>query len=128
MSEAIKMKTFLYASMAALAAMLLSACSGSILPESKKIDYKSAGKQQLPSLEVPPDLTQPTRDDRYAVPDISPKGSATYSEYAGERRGGQASGPLRALAGLPRFPRLPRFPASSRYRIAMRRCPFDWRR
>ncbi len=91
MSEANKMKTYLYAGMAALAALLLSACSGNILPESKKIDYKSAGKQQLPSLEVPPDLTQPTRDDRYAVPDISPKGSATYSEYAGERRGGQAS-------------------------------------
>lgn len=67
-------------------AALLSACTGNILPESKKIDYKSAGK--LPSLEVPPDLTQPTRDDRYAVPDISPKGSATYSEYAGERKAG----------------------------------------
>ncbi|NWG30945.1 MAG: outer membrane protein assembly factor BamC [Rhodocyclaceae bacterium] len=64
----------------------LSACSGNILPESKKIEYKSAGK--LPSLEVPPDLTQPSRDDRYAVPDITPKGSATYSEYASERKGG----------------------------------------
>ena len=71
---------------AILVAALLSACSGNILPESKKIDYKSAGK--LPSLEVPPDLTQPARDDRYAVPDISPKGSATYSEYAGERKTG----------------------------------------
>jgi outer membrane protein assembly factor BamC len=70
-------------------ATLLSACSGNILPDSKKIEYKSAGK--LPSLEVPPDLTQPTRDDRYAVPDISPKGSATYSEYAGERRSGTAT-------------------------------------
>lgn len=70
-------------------AALLSACSGNILPDSKKIEYKSAGK--LPSLEVPPDLTQPTRDDRYAVPDISPKGSATYSEYAGERRGGASA-------------------------------------
>jgi outer membrane protein assembly factor BamC len=75
--------------MVATASVLLSACSGNILPESKKIEYKSAGK--LPSLEVPPDLTQPTRDDRYAVPDISPKGSATYSEYAGERRPGETS-------------------------------------
>lgn len=72
-----------------LAAVLLSACSGSLLPESKKIEYKSAGK--LPSLEVPPDLTQPTRDERYAVPDITPRGSATYSEYAGERRPGETS-------------------------------------
>jgi outer membrane protein assembly factor BamC len=71
------------------AVALLSACTGNILPESKKVDYKSAGK--LPTLEVPPDLTQPTRDERYAVPDISPKGSATYSEYAGERRAGASS-------------------------------------
>jgi outer membrane protein assembly factor BamC len=34
---------------------------------------------------VPPDLTQPGRDDRYAVPDVSPKGSATFSAYSGER-------------------------------------------
>jgi outer membrane protein assembly factor BamC len=69
----------------ALAAAFLAACSGNILPESKKIEYKSVGK--LPTLEVPPDLTQPTRDERYAVPDINPKSSATYSEYAGERTG-----------------------------------------
>ncbi len=65
--------------------LLLTACTGNILPESKKIEYKSAGK--LPSLEVPPDLTQPTRDERYAVPDISPRGSATFSAYSGERSG-----------------------------------------
>jgi outer membrane protein assembly factor BamC len=71
----------------ALVASLLSACAvDSILPESKKIEYKSAGK--LPTLEVPPDLTQPTRDERYAVPDINPRSSATYSEYTGERRAG----------------------------------------
>jgi outer membrane protein assembly factor BamC len=73
----------------ALATLLLTACSGNILPDSKKIEYKSAGK--LPTLEVPPDLTQPTRDDRYAVPDVSPRGSATYSEYAGERRPGSST-------------------------------------
>ncbi|MCX8086403.1 MAG: outer membrane protein assembly factor BamC [Rhodocyclaceae bacterium] len=73
------------------AAALLAACSSldGILPESKKIDYKSAGK--LPSLEVPPDLTQPSRDERYAVPDINPRSTATYSEYIGERRAGTAS-------------------------------------
>lgn len=75
--------------LAIAAALLLSACSGTLLPESKKIEYKSAGK--LPSLEVPPDLTQPTRDERYAVPDITPRGTATYSEYAGERRPGETS-------------------------------------
>ncbi|MCX8017563.1 MAG: outer membrane protein assembly factor BamC, partial [Rhodocyclaceae bacterium] len=72
-------------------ALLVAACSSldGLLPESKKIEYKSAGK--LPSLEVPPDLTQPTRDERYAVPDIAPKSVATYSEYAGERRAGTAT-------------------------------------
>ncbi len=43
--------------------MTLAACS---TLESDKIDYKSAGKS--PSLEVPPDLTQLSRDTRYAVP------------------------------------------------------------
>ncbi len=70
--------------MASVVLTLLAGCSGSIL-ESKKIEYKSAGK--LPPLEIPPDLTQPTRDDRYAVPDVSPKGTATYSAYAGDRAG-----------------------------------------
>lgn len=58
----------------------LSACSGTLV-ESKKIDYKSAGK--LPPLDVPPDLTQPSRDDRYAVPDSGSKGATTFSTYAG---------------------------------------------
>ena len=65
---------------------LLAGCSGNILPESKKIEYKSAGK--LPPLEIPPDLTQQSRDERYAVPDVSAsKGSATYSAYSNERSG-----------------------------------------
>lgn len=81
-----------------IAGVLLSGCSGlNILPESKKIDYKSVGK--LPPLEVPPDLTQPTRDERFAVPDIAPRGTATFLEYAGERRTGQTS---TAPAVLPR--------------------------
>ncbi len=65
---------------------LLAGCSGNILPESKKIEYKSAGK--LPPLEIPPDLTQQSRDDRYAVPDVAgSKGAATYSAYSNERAG-----------------------------------------
>ena len=65
---------------------VLAGCSGNILPESKKIEYKSAGK--LPPLEIPPDLTQQSRDERYAVPDVSTsKGSATYSAYSNVRAG-----------------------------------------
>ena len=60
----------------------LAACSGSLI-ESKKIDYKSAGK--APTLEIPPDLTSPSRDDRFTVPDTAGKGSASFSAYSAER-------------------------------------------
>lgn len=64
---------------------LVSGCNGGIGLESKKIDYKSASAVKVPTLEVPPDLTSPTRDDRFIVPDAGGKGSATYSAYSGER-------------------------------------------
>jgi len=69
----------------------LAGCSGSLL-ESKKIDYKSA--QKLPPLEIPPDLTEPTRDDRYAVPDVSPRGVATFSAYSNERAAQPQASPV----------------------------------
>lgn len=79
-------RSFSLSCVSLLLAGLLAGCSGNILPESKKIEYKSAGK--LPPLEIPPDLTQQTRDERYAVPDVSAsKGSATYSAYSSERAG-----------------------------------------
>jgi outer membrane protein assembly factor BamC len=49
--------------LAACALLALSACS---VLEGEKIDYKSAGKGT--ALEVPPDLTQLTRDSRYTMP------------------------------------------------------------
>lgn len=67
-----------------LLAVGLTACS-TIGLESKKIDYKSASSVKVPTLEVPPDLTSPARDDRFAVPDGVGKGTASYSQYAGER-------------------------------------------
>ncbi|MBI2311089.1 MAG: outer membrane protein assembly factor BamC [Betaproteobacteria bacterium] len=67
----------------ALGLVVLAGCGTTNLFEGKKIDYKSAGK--LPPLEVPPDLTSPTADDRYAVPDVSPQGTATYSAYTRDR-------------------------------------------
>jgi outer membrane protein assembly factor BamC len=45
--------------------LTLAACSAL---ESDKIDYKSASTSKAPSLDVPPDLTQLSRDTRYAVP------------------------------------------------------------
>lgn len=63
----------------------IAGCGSTSLLESKKIDYKSAGK--LPPLEIPPDLTSPTADNRFAVPDVNPQGSATFSVYNKERAG-----------------------------------------
>jgi outer membrane protein assembly factor BamC len=57
----------------------------SFLPESKRMDYKTAGAKKLPPLEIPPDLTAPSTDERYIVPDINPSGSATYSAYSKDR-------------------------------------------
>ncbi|MBK5105882.1 MAG: outer membrane protein assembly factor BamC [Burkholderiales bacterium] len=58
--------------------------------QGEKIKYKSSSK--LPSLEVPPDLTAPSRDDRYAVPDLAARGSATLSTYNAERGGALSTG------------------------------------
>ena len=66
-----------------LAAASLAACTiSSDMLEGKKVDYKSAG--QLPTLEIPPDLTTPARDNRYVVPDTG-KSSATLSGYQADR-------------------------------------------
>ncbi|MBS0299251.1 MAG: outer membrane protein assembly factor BamC [Proteobacteria bacterium] len=59
-----------------------------LFPDTKTIDYKSAGK--LPPLEIPPDLIQPAIDERYAIPDGS-SGSTTFSSYNNERGGQQKS-------------------------------------
>jgi outer membrane protein assembly factor BamC len=64
--------------------LLLAACSSIPKLESDRIDYKSAGGK-LPPLEVPPDLTKPGTDDRFAVPDIGVRGQATASDYNKER-------------------------------------------
>ncbi len=71
---------------AALFALLAGCSSMQDLVQGQKIQYKTESKQ-LPSLEVPPDLTTPSRDDHYAVPDVSPRGSATLSTYNVERGG-----------------------------------------
>ena len=64
-----------------LSGSFISACS--LIPEAKKIDYKSATK--APTLEVPPDLTSASTDERFAVPDTSARGSATFSAYNKDR-------------------------------------------
>ena len=71
--------------------VLLAGCGMSDLIRGDKIQYKSEAKQ-LPQLEVPPDLTSPSRDDRYAVPDVNSRGSATLSTYNAERGGAVRAG------------------------------------
>ncbi len=80
-----------------LAAMLAGAAAlagcGSfddMFKSSKQIEYKSATKTS--PLEVPPDLTRPGRDDRYAIPDTNRSGSATFSTYDAERAGRPRTG------------------------------------
>jgi outer membrane protein assembly factor BamC len=67
-----------------LAVLLAIAVSGCSTIDGKNDDYKRSSR--LPPLEIPPSLTVPQADDRYAIPD--PKdvaASATYSEYAKSR-------------------------------------------
>lgn len=61
-----------------------------LFPETKTIDYKSAGR--LPPLDIPPDLVQPAIDERYSIPELSSSGSATFSSYNNERGGQQTTG------------------------------------
>lgn len=73
-----------------IAGAALAACSTFELP-TKKIEYKSAGK--LKPLDIPPDLTRPSGDERFIVPDGPGRGSATYSDYQKDRLGrSEASG------------------------------------
>jgi outer membrane protein assembly factor BamC len=64
--------------MVALAGLTGCSSLGSML-EGDRVDYKSAGK--APNLEVPPDLTQLQRENRYAIPEAN-RGTATASGYS----------------------------------------------
>lgn len=79
---------------AVLLALALATTGCTLFPDNK-IDYKSAGS--LPTLEVPPDLVMPSGDNRFAVPDINPRGSATFSAYDRERSGQPRTGAAQAL-------------------------------
>jgi len=80
---------------------LLSGCSS--VPDAlqgEKIQYKGAGK--LPGLEVPPDLTSPSRDDRYAVPDVNTQDAVTLSTYNAGRGGAVRAGSTELLPNVAR--------------------------
>ena len=68
-------------------ALALGACATrDIEIKDKKIEYQQA--YEVPQLEIPPDLTSNSIDDRLVVPDINPRDTATFSAYSGERQGG----------------------------------------
>ncbi|HEU4353002.1 MAG TPA: outer membrane protein assembly factor BamC [Burkholderiales bacterium] len=92
------MHQFLVSTVAAAAVLSLSGCSW-FSSDSSSVDYKSAGT--LPPLEVPPDLTSPQRDNRYAIPETA-RSSATLSGYEAERRDPARGGrPVAATPGAP---------------------------
>jgi outer membrane protein assembly factor BamC len=70
----------------AATALFLVACSSIDDMLETKTDYKTEGKgRTMPTLEVPPDLTTPARDNRYVVPETG-RSSATLSGYQAERK------------------------------------------
>jgi len=82
-------------------ALLLGGCSSVGEWMEGKVEYKTSST--LPPLEVPPDLTSPSRDNRYQIPE--PRSSATLSGYEAERRDPRA--PSAAASGvLPQFDRM----------------------
>ncbi|HEY8069658.1 MAG TPA: outer membrane protein assembly factor BamC [Burkholderiales bacterium] len=87
------MRIVLLAALATLTAVLGGCSTATDMLEGKRIDYKSAG--QLPTLEIPPDLTTPTRDNRYVVPETG-KSSATLSDYQQDRQQQAKMGNLNA--------------------------------
>lgn len=67
-------------------ALALSACAAL---EGDKIDYKSAAKGS--TLEVPPDLTQLSRDSRYAIPGSGPVSAAAMQAGQAAQPSGTAN-------------------------------------
>ncbi|MFT4172225.1 MAG: outer membrane protein assembly factor BamC [Rhodocyclaceae bacterium] len=72
-----------------LAVVALTACGGNANQKPGNVDYKSGARAAKSTLEVPPDLIAPARDDRFSVPDASTpeRGTASLSSYtAGQQQ------------------------------------------
>ena len=76
-------------------AMLTLAGCGSMNMESKRVDYKAAAVK-VPTLEVPPDLTAPSAEDHYTIPE----GTASVANYSDFAKG-NATYQARSSAVLP---------------------------
>lgn len=60
--------------------VVLAGCTA-LNSDGKRIDY-GVKARQVPSLEVPPDLTIPGSDDRFRIPGSDGSASATFSDYS----------------------------------------------
>ena len=98
--------TLLRLALPAALVLALAGCSGF---GSKTTDYKGAQSRAAQPLEVPPELTAPTMDDRYAIPD--PRTQTTYSAYSQRGAAGTAPAATGAAPVLPKIEgvRLERF-------------------
>lgn len=85
----------LHIGISSLVLVSLAGCS-SVGLSSKRVDYRSAAVQ-MPSLEVPPDLTTPSGDDRYKVPQGDGETVTTYSDYS---KGGAAATQGRSVSAV----------------------------
>jgi len=82
MNPSIRMTPSVLAVALLLSSLVLSGCStinDTLVGE--KIDYKS-GATKGPSLDIPPDLSQLTRDNRYAVPGVAVTANTFQSDRA----------------------------------------------
>lgn len=70
----------------------LAGCGGSLssMLEPERVDYKSASKAPSKTLEIPPNLTQLQRDNRYAINENN-RGVATASGYSQQQQGSGAA-------------------------------------
>jgi outer membrane protein assembly factor BamC len=90
MNEGLNSMTLSRFALPAALLLVLAGCSGFGF---KSNDYKGAQNRAAQPLEVPPELTAPTMEDRYAIPD--PRSQTTYSAYSQRNAapaGGQAAG------------------------------------
>lgn len=71
---------FLHIGISCAALIALAGCS-TLGADGKRIDYGAEAKQ-VPSLEIPPDLTVPGSDDRFRIPQGDGSASATFSDYS----------------------------------------------
>jgi outer membrane protein assembly factor BamC len=82
----------------ALGAMALSLAACTTIFESDKVDYKSSKKAA--ALDVPPDLTQLSKENRYAVPDARGVATASGMQAGAPAQAAQAATPVAGGAAV----------------------------